>query len=65
MVKSDYRKGGQVNILRQLVRGGYAKAAGESGCGCPSESASSCCGSSENIAETGELYSNLLKIHHP
>ncbi|HHP7234553.1 MAG TPA: arsenite methyltransferase [Desulfobacterales bacterium] len=35
-----------VDILRQIVRGRYARAAGEAGCGCQTESASGCCGSS-------------------
>lgn len=33
------------DIIRQVVRGRYAKAAGGSGCGCQPEPASPCCGS--------------------
>ena len=44
-------KGNQTDKIRQLVRGRYAKAAEGSGCGCNSENTSSCCGSSEDIAQ--------------
>jgi len=36
------------DIIRQVVRGRYAKAAGGSGCGCLSEPSSPCCGSGSN-----------------
>lgn len=37
------------DIIRQIVRGRYAQAAGGSGCGCHAEPGSPCCGSSENL----------------
>jgi len=45
-------KENQTDKIRQLVRGRYAKAAEGSGCGCQSENASPCCGSSADIAQT-------------
>jgi SAM-dependent methyltransferase len=39
------------DILRQIVRGRYARAAGEAGCGCPAEGASGCCGSSPDNSD--------------
>ena len=41
-----------VDILRQIVRGRYARAAGEAGCGCQTERASGCCGSSQDNADS-------------
>jgi len=38
------------DIIRQIVRGRYAKAAGGSGCGCSSAPASPCCGSVSTAA---------------
>jgi len=40
-------------IIRQIVRGRYAQAAGGSGCGCQSKPASPCCGSA--IADSSDL----------
>jgi SAM-dependent methyltransferase len=38
------------DIIRQVVRGRYAQAAGGSGCGCTSEQTSPCCGSASTAA---------------
>jgi SAM-dependent methyltransferase len=40
------------DIIRQVVRGRYALAAGRSGCGCQSETASPCCGDARDAAGT-------------
>ena len=40
-----------VDIIRQLVKDRYAKAAGASGCGCMPQQTASCCGSSDNTTE--------------